>query len=111
VVDAKALAKAFEAVRYSKPLAMALEDGTERPVLIKELKAHPFKRAYVHVDFWGIDLEKTVDVTVPVAVVGRSKGVVLGGKLAVYPGDGDGALPAPSHPGRHHGGCHGNEYR
>ncbi|MEJ5242555.1 MAG: 50S ribosomal protein L25 [Desulfomicrobiaceae bacterium] len=84
VVDAKALAKAFEAVRYSKPLAMALEDGTERPVLIKELKAHPFKRAYVHVDFWGIDLEKTVDVTVPVAVVGRSKGVVLGGKLAVY---------------------------
>lgn len=84
VVDAKALAKAFEAVRYSKPLAMTLEDGTERPVIIKELKTHPYKRVYVHVDLWGIDLDKPVDVMVPLVVVGRAKGVVLGGKLAVY---------------------------
>lgn len=83
-VEAKALAKAFETVRYSKPLAVCFEDGSERTVLIKELRHHPFKRAYLHVDFWGIDLDKPVDVTVPVVVTGRAKGVVLGGKLAVY---------------------------
>ncbi len=83
-VDAKALAKAFEAVRYSKPLAVSFDDGVERVVLIKELRHHPFKRSYLHVDFWGIDLDKPVDVTVPLVVTGRAKGVVMGGKLAVY---------------------------
>jgi large subunit ribosomal protein L25 len=83
-VDAKELDKAFEGVRYSKPLAVCFEDGTTRTVLIQEIKHHPYKRAFLHVDFYGIDLDKPVAVSVPLVVTGRAKGVVLGGKLAVY---------------------------
>lgn len=50
----------------------------------KKLVSHPVKRRYDHVDFIGIDLDKDVQVTIPVEVTGRAKGVVLGGKLEIF---------------------------
>ena len=85
-VDNMALGKAFEKVRYSKMLELHIDvDGQveKRNALFKKLVSHPVKRRYDHVDFIGIDLDKEVQVTVPVETVGRAKGVVLGGKLEI----------------------------
>ncbi|NCD24076.1 MAG: 50S ribosomal protein L25 [Deltaproteobacteria bacterium] len=86
-VDNLALGKAFEKVRYSKMIELQIEiDGKteKRNALFKKLVSHPVKRRYDHVDFVGIDLDKEVQVTIPVEVTGRAKGVVLGGKLEVF---------------------------
>jgi large subunit ribosomal protein L25 len=85
-VDNLALGKAFEKVRYSKMIELQIEvDGQvqKRNALFKKLVTHPVKRRYDHVDFIGIDLDKEVQVTVPVETTGRAKGVVLGGKLEI----------------------------
>jgi large subunit ribosomal protein L25 len=81
-----ALGKAFEKVRYSKMIELQINvDGQveKRNALFKKLVTHPVKRRYDHVDFIGIDLDKEVQVTIPVETVGRAKGVVLGGKLEI----------------------------
>ena len=85
-VDNLALGKAFEKVRYSKMIELQIEvDGQleKRNALFKKLVKHPVKRRFDHVDFIGIDLDKEVQVTVPVETIGRAKGVVLGGKLEI----------------------------
>lgn len=85
-VENLALGKAFEKVRYSKMIELQIEvDGQvqKRNALFKNLVKHPVKRRYDHVDFIGIDLDKEVNVTIPVETVGRAKGVVLGGKLEI----------------------------
>jgi large subunit ribosomal protein L25 len=85
-VDNMALGKAFEKVRYSKMIELQINvDGQveKRNALFKKLVTHPVKRRYDHVDFIGIDLDKEVQVTIPVETVGRAKGVVLGGKLEI----------------------------
>jgi large subunit ribosomal protein L25 len=85
-VDNLALGKAFEKVRYSKMIELQIEvDGQvqKRNALFKKLVTHPVKRRYDHVDFIGIELDKEVQVTIPVETIGRAKGVVLGGKLEV----------------------------
>lgn len=85
-VDNLALGKAFEKVRYSKMIELQIEvDGQvqKRNALFKKLVTHPVKRRYDHVDFIGIELDKEVQVTIPVETVGRAKGVVLGGKLEI----------------------------
>lgn len=85
-VDNLALGKAFEKVRYSKMIELQIEvDGQvqKRNALFKKLVTHPVKRRYDHVDFIGIDLDKEVQVTIPVETIGRAKGVVLGGKLEI----------------------------
>lgn len=86
-VDNTALGKAFEKVRYSKMLELQVEVNgkvEKRNALFKKLVSHPVKRRYDHVDFVGIDLDKEVQVAVPVKTVGRAKGVVLGGKLELF---------------------------
>lgn len=85
-VDNLALGKAFEKTRYAKMIELHIQiDGKEekRTALFKKLVSHAVKRQYEHVDFIGIDLDKEVEVSIPVSTVGRAKGVVLGGKLTI----------------------------
>ncbi len=62
------------------------ENGTTstHPVMIWEAKRHPYKNEFVHIDFYGVDLEKPVKVLVNIEFIGVSKGVKLGGKLETY---------------------------
>jgi large subunit ribosomal protein L25 len=54
------------------------------PALIWDVQYHPYKRAFLHIDFYGVDLDKEVIVRVPVEFTGVSKGVKLGGQLETY---------------------------
>ncbi|SHN55134.1 50S ribosomal protein L25/general stress protein Ctc [Desulfovibrio litoralis] len=56
---------------------------TTHPVLIWELERHPFKNRFDHVDFYGVDFERPIEVKVPLEFIGVAKGTKLGGSLEV----------------------------
>jgi large subunit ribosomal protein L25 len=51
------------------------------PALVVDYQIHPVTRAFLHVDFKKIDLDKTVDVEVKLELIGKAEGVTLGGEL------------------------------
>jgi large subunit ribosomal protein L25 len=54
-----------------------------RPAMIKELQTNPVSGAFVHVDFYEIDMQRKINVNVPVAIRGKSVGVEEGGMLQI----------------------------
>jgi large subunit ribosomal protein L25 len=51
-------------------------DGGERtPTLVKDIHRHPVRRDVLHIDFIRVDLNKTVDVEVPVVLEGEATAV------------------------------------
>ena len=51
-------------------------DGGERtPTLVKDVHRHPVRRDVLHIDFIRVDLDKTVDVEVPVVIEGEATAV------------------------------------
>ncbi len=57
-------------------------DGKDRlTVLLNQYQYHPVSRSLLHADFFQIDLKDEVRVDIPFELVGRSKGVVMGGVL------------------------------
>ncbi|NCC24990.1 MAG: 50S ribosomal protein L25 [Deltaproteobacteria bacterium] len=72
---------------YNKVVTLLIDrDGAveTKPCLIWDVKSHPFKPRYEHVDFLGIDPDREVTLTVPVVTTGKAKGVVKGGMLEWY---------------------------
>lgn len=55
-----------------------------KPSLVWKVVHHPTKPRITHVDFYGVDLTKEIEVFVPVEVVGKAKGQVKGGTLEIY---------------------------
>jgi large subunit ribosomal protein L25 len=51
------------------------------PALVVDYQIHPVTRAFLHVDFKKIDLDKTVDVEVKLELIGKPEGVTAGGEL------------------------------
>jgi large subunit ribosomal protein L25 len=61
-------------------IELSVED-TSRTVLVKELQRDPVRGRPLHVDFYLIELDQTVEVSVPIHLVGRPQGVEEGGIL------------------------------
>lgn len=86
-VDMIPLQKAYSALRNTQLLNLVLDrDGKEQtiPVLIWRVKYDPVKPHPVHVDFFGVDMEKPLKVVVPLKLVGIAKGVKAGGRMEQY---------------------------
>jgi large subunit ribosomal protein L25 len=49
--------------------------------LIREVQAHPWKRTLYHLSFFAVAGHGNLEVQVPIALVGTSPGVKLGGRL------------------------------
>jgi large subunit ribosomal protein L25 len=49
--------------------------------LVKELQRDPIRGKILHADFYQVDLTKTVEVEVPIHLVGKPKGIDFGGLL------------------------------
>lgn len=56
-------------------------DGTTYKSIIKEVQYHPVTDKPLHVDFLLVTKDKAVTLTLPINIVGTSKGVMAGGKL------------------------------
>jgi len=60
-----------------------IEAVGRRQALLKELQRHPVKGAYIHADFYEIDLDRKIRIKVPVTTRGQAKGVEMGGMLQI----------------------------
>ncbi|WP_291318936.1 50S ribosomal protein L25 [Desulfonatronospira sp.] len=62
------------------------QDGEsyKKPCLIWSIDRHPYKKIYMHVDFYGVDLTKEVTVAVPVEVKGTPKGAEDDGVINIF---------------------------
>ena len=58
-------------------------DTSAKTVLIKELQTHPMTNNFLHADFYEIDMNRKITVSIPVTTTGKSKGVEMGGILQV----------------------------
>lgn len=56
-------------------------DGTKKMAIIQAKQMHPLKDTPMHVDFLELFDDKVVKVGIPLRVVGRSRGVLNGGRL------------------------------
>jgi large subunit ribosomal protein L25 len=55
------------------------EDSWTGKALIREVQAHPWKRTLYHLSFFSVAAQGTVEVVVPLKLVGQSIGVKQGG--------------------------------
>ncbi len=86
-VDKLALEKIYRDVRRTSVFQLEIEENgkkTSYPVIIWDAQYHPTKSTFTHVDFYGVDLKKEVQRTIPVEFTGVSKGAKAGGKIEVY---------------------------
>lgn len=82
------LIKAYQKVEGSQVFELELTSADGKtasyPSLIWRMKYDPVKPLPIHVDFFGVDLDKELTVTVPFEIQGESAGVKLGGTLEIY---------------------------
>ena len=81
------LQKLFNRVGLSQVFQLEIKQDNENqqhPAIIRDIQFHPVKGSVTHVDFFGVDLTKKINVYIPVEVTGKSKGVVLGGLLEIF---------------------------
>lgn len=57
------------------------QDLAGKTVIVKELQREPIRGALVHADLYEVDLTKTIEVSVPIHVVGTAVGVSLNGGI------------------------------
>ena len=58
------------------------EAASERPVIVKELQRDSMKGTIVHADFLEIRMDETIQIAVPLVLVGESLGEKVGGNLS-----------------------------
>lgn len=81
------LVKLFSEVGRTTVFNLVIEEDGKKetyPVLIWAVQRHPVKSTFTHIDFYGVDLDKPVKVTVPVEFIGTARGTKVGGKLETY---------------------------
>jgi large subunit ribosomal protein L25 len=66
----------------SKLLNLRIDGGSQpRQVLIREIQTHPYRRRFLHVDFYEVPLDQPITVEVVVELLGDPIGVQKGGEL------------------------------
>lgn len=86
-VEMLPLTKTYGKIGRSRVFHLELEqDGASKslPSLIKTVQYDPIKSTPIHVDFYGVDLERDIKVDVRVVVEGKAKGIILGGLLEIF---------------------------
>lgn len=79
--------KVFSEVGRTKVFNLEIEDNEKKitsPVLIWGLQYYPVKNRIMHVDLYGVNLEKPVKIIVPLEFIGTARGTKVGGKLETY---------------------------
>jgi len=66
-------------------LNLVIQNGKKvtKPAMIKELQSHPVSGSFLHIDFYEIDMQRKINVMIPVVTKGISKGVEAGGLLQI----------------------------
>ena len=86
-IPLRALAKVYAQVKRTTVFNLEIEDNGKKaiyPALVWQVQRDPVKNSFTHIDFYGVDLDKPVKVTVPVEFTGTARGTKVGGKLETY---------------------------
>lgn len=79
-VPAQEFIKLFKSAGESEVITLEL-DGKKLNVLIHEVQWHPVREEVLHVDFYVVDMNKEIQVSVPITFTGVSEAVKRGGIL------------------------------
>jgi large subunit ribosomal protein L25 len=65
--------------------SLSIQNGgtLTKPAVIKELQTHPATGQFLHVDFYEIDMNRTLRVRVPILPKGKAKGEEFGGMMQI----------------------------
>lgn len=83
-VPTKALELVTKSANIGQLLLNLTIEGAEtatKTAMIRELQVHPVSGNPIHVDFYEVDMDRKIIVSIPIVTVGKSKGVELGGML------------------------------
>src|SRR5215510_1308608 len=58
-----------------------LPELNDKVALLKEIQRHPVSRELLHVDFYEVDVNKSLQATVSLHFIGKPQGVIAGGLL------------------------------
>lgn len=75
--------KAFKSLVYTPNVYTASidVDGNVIPAILQDIQFHPVSDKIIHVDFYQLYDDKEITMNIPVHLVGKSKGVAIGGAL------------------------------
>ena len=75
--------KAFKNLVYTPNVYTASidVDGQKIPAILQDIQFHPVSDRILHVDFYQLFDYKEITMNIPVKLVGKSKGVAIGGAL------------------------------
>lgn len=62
-------------------------ESTPRPVVVRDLKQHPVHGALLHIDFYQVDLARTLRALVPVTLIGTAPAVNMYGGILLQETD------------------------
>ena len=80
-ISPKEIVKVLSTV-YKRNIVVDLNIGGKKELsMIREVQVHPHTREALHVDFYRVSNDRTVDVSVPFKTEGRAAGVIKGGVL------------------------------
>ena len=81
-LDARALQRLLDKSDAGLNTIISLSGGGElsgKQVLVRELQRDPVRGEYLHADLYTVDVTQTVDVSVPIHITGKARGVEFGG--------------------------------
>jgi large subunit ribosomal protein L25 len=74
-IDARSLRKVWHNAGHSHLVDLALDGGTSRKVLIRELQVNPRTTELMHVDLFAVNLREKLTVEIPLIPIGESPAV------------------------------------
>ena len=83
-MSTRAFVKLFSQVGRTTVFNLEIEGEGTHPVLIWATQRDPISSRFTHIDFYGVELDKPVKITVPVEFSGVARGTKVGGKLETY---------------------------
>lgn len=76
----------FKKVNYAQALLNLVVENDqpfEKTVMVKEIQSEPLTQNFLHIDFYEVNMNRKLTVTVPVVTEGTPKGVETGGILQI----------------------------
>jgi large subunit ribosomal protein L25 len=63
--------------------AVSVDGGSQTNAMVKDYQLDPVRGNLIHADFLQIAMDKALELTVPVEIIGESEGVKLGGLMDI----------------------------
>ena len=80
--DLTEIERVFGSVDRNAVVTMSIDGTTETiPVVLRDIQRHPVTRRLLHLDFYQVDLTRTIHSEARLALIGESEAVSMGGTV------------------------------